>query len=383
MKELAIILNIVGASQGIFLGLMLLVRKENRFANNILSLIIIFLSMPMIVAYLLIRGYEGQFSLISLILFPTLFLHGPLIYFYTLSMTTGVNHFKLKHLLHCIPAILILIIQLFINNLHLKMHTLLNGEFLNGAIMPIFLFSVLLGLLYTIVSWHMLYFYNRSIKEYFSDIIKLKMLWLKILLGMFLLMFFSMNAFNWLDFFNIIHIKDMPDFQLFPASLSISSILLTAFFVLRQPDIFRYTHEMLQELEEPGNSKVKYEKSDIDDSKKEEYLNLLLNYMKEQKPYLKEDLTLKELAGMLSIPSYHHLSIIINERLGQNFYTFINTYRINDVMEKLSDPKNSGINVLNLAYDSGFNSKATFNSVFKNITGITPTEYRNKTSKIV
>jgi AraC-like DNA-binding protein len=390
MQELIAALQIIGAGQGIFLGLMLFSRRENQRANNILSLFIILFSLPMLSRYFFLKGFATPSYYISFIVLPTLSLHGPLIYLYTCSMTTGINKFRQKYILHCIPTMVIFIIYFFINvrygfNVNSKMDMkMLFTEHLKPIILPIIFFSLLSGLLYTFVSWRLLHLYTHSIKEFFSNIIKLRLLWLKILLGLLLLMFLTMNIVNWLDFFNIIRINDMAIIHLLPLILGISSIFLTAFFALRQPDIFRCTHEMAQEFGvsgeyliqmNPGYPKAKYEKYGIDDDKKEEYLTVLLQCMNDKKPYLNEDITLKDLADELSIPS-HHLSIVINDRLQQNFYTFINSYRIRNVMEKLADPKNKDINVLNLAFDSGFNSKSTFNSAFRNITCMTPTEYR-------
>ncbi len=394
MQELVSILQIIGAAQGIFLGLMLFSRKENRPANNILSFFIILFSMPMLSRYFVLKGLVLPAYYMSFIFLPTLCLHGPLIYLYTSALTTGSTAFRRKQCLHFIPAVLVFIAYMLVNIFHdfaagtdAEMKVLFAGRlrpFLGTVIVPIIFYSVLSGLLYTLVSWNALYRYTRTIKEYFSDILKLRLLWLKIFIGLLLLMFINLNIFNWLGFFNVIRLGDSIVAEVLPLVFGISCIFLTAFFALRQPDIFRYTNEMAQEfsatdehLEElnAGYPKAKYEKYGIDDIKKESYLNDLLRFMDEKKPYLNDEITLKDLADELRIPAYH-LSIVINDRLNQNFYTFINGYRIKEVMAKLADPRNSTMNVLNLAFSSGFNSKSTFNSAFKSIAGMTPTDYR-------
>jgi AraC-like DNA-binding protein len=70
------------------------------------------------------------------------------------------------------------------------------------------------------------------------------------------------------------------------------------------------------------------------------------------------------------------LSQAINERTGQNFYDFVNFYRVETVKERLKDPEKRDMNVLHIAFDAGFNTKATFNAVFKKSTGLTPSQYR-------
>jgi len=74
--------------------------------------------------------------------------------------------------------------------------------------------------------------------------------------------------------------------------------------------------------------------------------------------------------------STNHLSQIINEKLEMNFFDFINEYRVNEVKDRLSDPKYKHYTLLAIAFDSGFNSKSSFNSIFKQYTGLTPSEFQ-------
>ena len=97
--------------------------------------------------------------------------------------------------------------------------------------------------------------------------------------------------------------------------------------------------------------------------------------MEENKPYLDEELTVQDLADAISLP-VHQLSMILNIHFRQNFYNFVNGYRIEDVKQKLADPAYDDHNILTIAYNSGFNSKSTFNTMFRKFTGKTPREYR-------
>ncbi len=102
---------------------------------------------------------------------------------------------------------------------------------------------------------------------------------------------------------------------------------------------------------------------------------LLQRQMVEGRYYLNSDLTLQSLAAELTM-NPHALSQTINDALNQRFSDFINEYRIKAVIEKLNDPQYANITVLGMAYDSGFNSKTTFNRAFKKVTGKTPKVYR-------
>jgi AraC-like DNA-binding protein len=124
-------------------------------------------------------------------------------------------------------------------------------------------------------------------------------------------------------------------------------------------------------LEEPP----RYERSGLSDSEAAQLRDTLLSSMEEMKPYRNSDLTLPDLAEQLST-SPHRLSEVLNSQLSQNFYDFVNGYRVREVQERLADEKSQTLTLLSLALDAGFASKSTFNSVFKKITGQTPSEYR-------
>ncbi len=96
--------------------------------------------------------------------------------------------------------------------------------------------------------------------------------------------------------------------------------------------------------------------------------------------YQDPDLSVGTLAEQLNLPA-HELSRIINIGLKKNFSDLINEYRIRDVIAKLLNPAYNHITLLGIAYESGFNSKTTFNRVFKEITGKSPVEYKNELKK--
>jgi AraC-like DNA-binding protein len=102
----------------------------------------------------------------------------------------------------------------------------------------------------------------------------------------------------------------------------------------------------------------------------------VLAYMKTEKPYLISDISIDKLAEMLDLTS-HHLSQIINEQFGKNFFEFINEYRVEEVKQQIARNRGEKYTLLSIAHDSGFNSKSTFNSTFKKYTKLTPKQYMN------
>ena len=85
----------------------------------------------------------------------------------------------------------------------------------------------------------------------------------------------------------------------------------------------------------------------------------LIFYMETEKPYLKSDLVISDMATALNI-NVNHLSQIINTNFQKNFFMFINDYRVAEVTNKMKDPAYKEFPVLRIAYEAGFNSKSYF-----------------------
>ena len=119
---------------------------------------------------------------------------------------------------------------------------------------------------------------------------------------------------------------------------------------------------------------LKYQKSTLTDQDAEEIHLRLQQLMKEQKLFKNPDLTLNDLAGHLKVHP-NHLSQVINSKEKKNFYDMINELRVEEFIERVSQPTSQQFTFLALAYDCGFNSKASFNRNFKKYTGQTPSEY--------
>jgi AraC-like DNA-binding protein len=97
--------------------------------------------------------------------------------------------------------------------------------------------------------------------------------------------------------------------------------------------------------------------------------------MDREEPWRSSDLTLADLAGRLSTTP-HKLSEVLNSKLQQTFYDFVNGYRVRYVQRRIKEEDSRNLTILSLALDAGFASKSTFNDVFKKHTGLTPSAYR-------
>jgi AraC-like DNA-binding protein len=151
-----------------------------------------------------------------------------------------------------------------------------------------------------------------------------------------------------------------------------------SFYSIRQPQIIG-----MEDIDIPDEKKVpeRYSKSGLRDEQAAIILKKLVKTMEDKKPFLDRDLSILDLSSLTGIPR-HHITQVLNEKHGKNFFTFINEYRVQEVLAMFSDPKFNNYTILAIAYDSGFNSKTTFNSIFKSFTGKTPSQYREELSGI-
>jgi AraC-like DNA-binding protein len=105
------------------------------------------------------------------------------------------------------------------------------------------------------------------------------------------------------------------------------------------------------------------------------YKEKLVSLMTTTKPYLNISLRLKDLADQLGMPAYI-LSEVINTEFEMNFHDYINQFRIEEAKKRLVDPNFSHLTIIAIANDVGFNSKSVFNTAFKRLTNMTPSEFK-------
>ncbi len=149
-------------------------------------------------------------------------------------------------------------------------------------------------------------------------------------------------------------------------------------FGFNQPSIFEEVvkpkphEEQSSHIESPDTKK--YLRSGLKQKDVDRYIQQLKDHMVNSKPYLDRELTIYDLSEQLQIPR-HFLSEVINEHMGKNFYNLVNDYRVEEVKKRLEDPDFKQLTILAIAFDSGFNAKSSFNTIFKEKTGMTPSEY--------
>ena len=116
------------------------------------------------------------------------------------------------------------------------------------------------------------------------------------------------------------------------------------------------------------------QKEKFNESELEIWKVKILKLMQEEKIYLQPELNLSDIANRLKT-NISVLSGVVNNAFGKNFNDFVNEFRVKEFQERIQLPENKNITLLGIAFDCGFNSKATFNRSFKKFTGKAPKEF--------
>jgi len=160
-------------------------------------------------------------------------------------------------------------------------------------------------------------------------------------------------------------------------------IYSTSFQVLRQKEIYPVNEkerEQLLAVELEDEEKTEKKKL-IPDQEFEALKSKLLTVMLTEKPYLDGELNLLKLSDLINI-NPHQLSYLLNNGFNENFFHFINKYRVQHAKELLTSDSYKKFSILGIAFESGFNSKTAFNTIFKKMINETPSEFRRKQSGI-
>jgi len=370
MSLIAVII-LLGIVQGFFIGFFLITKKSgNRRANKILGTIFFILSVSMGYYFFYTSNLFIKFPHLQKTTFPITLLFGPFIYFYVKIQTDRHYKFTWNQLLHFIPFVLVIIVNMpfYMKNTEYKLQYLANPEIMKSNLdMVISMFQVTQMTIYIFITKALIRKHVQRLKNEASSLEKMNLSWLNNCLNA-IISIFVFIAFHLVLIYLGVDLTSIYHITL-PIIITIF-IFTIGYLGLRQPEIVLSTEEEI--------ITKKYEKSTLTDEKGEEHLNRLLKLMETEKPHLKSDLTLQKLAAMLEI-STHHLSQIINERLNQNFFDFINRYRTEDAKQKLLSKDFKNYTILAIAEECGFNSKSSFNTAFKKFTGMTPSEYRKNT----
>ena len=275
--------------------------------------------------------------------------YGIVLFLYIKSVILN-SGFRSRDLLHFIPFVAALLPFFFVD---LYVYSSLYN-----------ILKLLIFVVYLLLSILLLRRYKHSIREGYSNVECADMLLLNIMI------YGSV-------FFAAIPIMELL-YSLSPAE-SVGSVLLFIFVNIIGLQGGGFNMNFIKQPQEDesvsGERKIAYSNYGLKGLDAEKLSERLREYMKKEKPYLNQSLTLKDLAkAMDTYP--HYITQVLNTIFNQNFYDFVNEYRVEEAERQLTAPSKAKFTILSIAYDCGFNSKATFNRVFKEKKGVTPSEYK-------
>ena len=380
-------LTLLGAAQGVFLALAIFnTRGGDVRAHRILGLMTFLFAMDLGEEFLYQIGFFESVPDLLHVLAPIDLLYGPLIFLYVLQLTSSVNKGSAKrNYWHFLPVLagIVMLLPFFLMDGSEKLgftEALRKGSVMENntphALLiqigfTLFMLGTIVQLgLYLLFSIKRLITHSIRIRDEFSDIDKINLAWLRnLLLGSSCIYLFYLSDQFFPDLMGMNILGDLI------TVLAVLMIYTMGYLGLRQPEIFTRT---LQQTATEGSVdpvEEKYRRSGLDRETSRIFLNELTSHMETIKPYLEGELVLSHLAQQLGI-SANYLSQIINEQLEVNFYDFINGYRVEEAKRLMGNAGQQKLNILNIALDSGFNSKSAFYTAFKKATSMTPTQYR-------
>lgn len=409
MSNWFILTHALGAVQGVLLATILAHNRQGSVANRILSVAMFAFAVDLGTAVYHATGADVAFPHLIGIDFPLTFLYGPLLYLYARTLSRGEHVFRKVFLWHFLPYALLVVclVPFYVQSGADKLAFVRDasgspwGEVL-GIVTHVKIVHALvyIGLILPLLRQH-----RERIRDTRSSAERMNLLWLRnLVVGIVALAALAVT------FYLLSLRSDAPVMGLDPSTRYDDYMLLglailvyaIGYMALRQPEVFdgrlHAPHSSItsspgfseEVAETPADhrapraassaaeaDKRQYARSGMDAETAERHERALVALMEADRLYRRGDLTLQDLALASGI-SPHNITEVINTRLGQNFYDFVNAYRVREVRERLSDPANAHLTLLAIGMDAGFNSKSSFNAVFKKHTRMTPSQYRSQ-----
>lgn len=364
---------VIGGTLAFFFEILLLSKRNKTLADKILAVWMLILGLHLFLFYFTYKGLDFKYTHLLGIRYPFPFLHWPMLFLYTASLTNYLKRFKLIQLLHFLPFLFFYVYYadrfvvgqeekiIFINKIisgHQDIYTIYSY--------PVLILSVII---YFVLTFLLIKKHKSNIKEYYSySNEKINLNWLKyLLIGMLVV---------WGVVIIATFGRDDLD-ALTPVYISVVLfVILIGYLGIKQGNIFvtQVLNSDVYEDNIANNNKKRYNKSGLKDKEIAKIQIQLTVLMEEEKIFKDQSLSLSKLAEKIGVIS-NYLSQVINERIGRNFYDYINYYRTEEFKYLVAKPENKKLTILALALDSGFASKGAFNKAFRKFAGQTPSEY--------
>jgi AraC-like DNA-binding protein len=301
-------------------------------------------------------------------------LQGPLLYWYLSSVLYRDFTFSSVQLLHLIPVIAALLL-LYWHYYSLpraqKIGSMQELEFMFDSMMETLVTLRYMSVIaYGIWCFHTLSRYQSEVRQQYAGYSASERRWLHwIVIGVVTISAWSLFVHQ---IGNSISVNDANLMGLVGNYLTLVFVITLVFLSIRYGAVFDGLSQKVTAHHEEPNTKREFNS---------EYIQRIQKHMEGKKPYLKNDIHIEVLAKQISIP-VRTVSNIINHHFNMNFFEFINSYRIAEAKRLLASPDYASKTVLEIIYETGFGSKSSFNSTFKQHVKMTPSEFRKKNRDI-
>jgi AraC-like DNA-binding protein len=346
----------------------------NKLANKMLALYL--LAYALDISNFIFGPFYHEHPNFNMLRANIAFFTAPFLYVYVKSVVYSDFKLRPNHLLHCLPfviACLVLVPNFFSVGAEGKQNYYDNFNTLPENIF-ILCFIYIQVSIYIMAIFRVLNRQRKVIAENYSDEHYLIIRWLTQFLSLFSLAFiFALvrTLYTFSAYKNIEAIVTL--LMIFSLFLNICWILWQA---LNHPQLFVGVNSKIEVLSgTPNIEDSSNNQKDNTGTTNDDLIAKLESYMALNKPFLDPSLSIDSLAKKIEVSS-NDLSMLINRKIGQHFFDFVNTHRINFAADMLIDKKNQKKTVMEILYDAGFNSKSSFNTAFKKHKNVTPSQYR-------
>lgn len=365
---------ISGILQSVILaGILVFYRKGNRTANRLLALFIFVCSLHFSWGLVIDTNLGDIFKPVLWFPYSYLLAIGPLLFFHTRALTASNFRIGLNELMHFLPVVAEVLIQFFFIRKSIQnnvVHYAVPG-FLWFRIIELFGTAASI-LFYGKQSLALIRIHEARMLENFSNQKDITLSWLFKLIKYVRVLWIFWLAFELsFNLFLQFQMHFIPVYLLLYILLGI--VTYSNYWIgiqaLNKSEVLMEKGLMSLPAENP-NVYSRLSKAETNG-----YADALKQLMQKEKLYLHETLSLRTLAHRLQLDP-NLVSYLLNTILQRSFYDYVNEYRIEEVKRKMEDPAYAHLKIVEIAYECGFNSKATFNRVFKKLTGKSPSEYK-------
>ncbi len=388
----SLIINAATASCLFFLAILAVTKRSRNFLGyRFLTVLFIGLAFDFTDEILATTGVYARYPWLCVAFQPVLYTFAPVIYWASVYLTSVSQKWSPRIFFHFIPYLVILLLYfksyVFTDT---DLQTLTEAavstqhDGIDTFLVSLFFVQVAI---YMYLSINTLKRHRKTLPLFVSNLPDNDYHWLSnVMIGLCVLF-----AVSFAEFFT-----DSTYLSGFFSSFYLIGFYYVGLQLVRQRDVFSFPQEqaeglsnLVEEQLEPDFAGEKIgqapditypasqKKKTISDEKIALYHQRLLAIMETEKPYMDSEITLPKLAKMILLNTYQ-TSYLINSGFNENFYNFINRYRLDECQRMLASSEFDHLSILDIAFESGFNSKTSFNTAFKRYTGCSPREFRER-----